>query len=100
RDQLARLHLPRRRQEWLLSRALLCEQVPAGQYHSLSHSGGQVAVLTTTDDVAIGVDLEALRPRPWLRHAEIAFCATEAEAVRRAPPARQPGLFLALWTLK
>src|SRR5690606_8497018 len=30
----------------------------------------------------------------------IAFCATEAEAVRRAHPARQPGLFLALWTLK
>lgn len=100
RECPALIRTAQRRQEKLISRSMLRDCVAAGQHYSLSHSGGQAALLTTADSCAIGVDLEVHRPRDWLRKAELVFTSAEVAALRQAPAQRAETMFYALWTMK
>jgi 4'-phosphopantetheinyl transferase len=74
------VEIPRRRDQHALTRALL-ERVSGGWGHwSISHTRG--LGLVAVADRRVGVDVEALRPRPLPRLARVvARVAAEAEGV-------------------
>ncbi|MFI4967117.1 MAG: 4'-phosphopantetheinyl transferase family protein [Gammaproteobacteria bacterium] len=108
-----------RRLSWLAGRELLCAAVAralgtvdagalltedsggvryaGGRVHlNLSHSGDWFAAAVAP--VAVGVDIERVRPRAVTAQAERVFCANEAASlVREADPLTA---FYRLWTLK
>jgi 4'-phosphopantetheinyl transferase len=66
---------------------------------NLSHSGGLALVAVATGGVAVGVDVEQLRPRrQLLRLARRWLPGDEAEAVARAPEREREATFYAAWT--
>jgi phosphopantetheinyl transferase len=78
RCEVWRVGIPRPRDQSPLTRALL-EQVRAGWGHwSISHTRG--LGLVAVADRPVGVDVEALRPRPRLARV-VARVAAEAEGV-------------------
>lgn len=71
-----------------------------GLHFNLSHSGG-LAVIATSTIGEVGIDLEALRPRPGLLPvARRFFAAHEADAVEACDGEARSRAFLRLWTRK
>ena len=67
---------------------------------SWSHSGERLLV-AVGQDIALGVDLEQLRPRPRaLALAERFFTAVEAAMLSALPAAAQEATFVQLWCAK
>jgi 4'-phosphopantetheinyl transferase len=67
---------------------------------NLSHSG-DLAVVAVTSGTEVGVDLEAVRPRPGLDALVDDYCShMEKERLRALEPARLLPAFLACWTRK
>jgi len=96
-----RLHRSRRRAEWQASRALRAAvAVPPDAATSLTHSAGFAALAVAPPGIALGVDLETLRPRDWLALAGFAFAPEERLALQALPEAGRPLHFYTLWTLK
>lgn len=91
----------RRRHDWASSRALLAA-VPAADpcSRSLSHSHGYAALLMADPALSVGIDVEAVIPRDFLRMAELALTADEANHLASLDPEQLPGRFYELWTLK
>jgi 4'-phosphopantetheinyl transferase len=72
---------------------------PANLDFSLSHARGAVAVAAAC--MPVGVDIEPLRKIVDMDSiSEIVLAAEEREALRAAPAALRPWLFLRYWTLK
>jgi len=68
---------------------------------SISHSGELGVVVLATDGTTVGVDVEAVKPRPYLaRMAERSLDPRAFTAWLDAPPAEQLELFLHAWTAK
>ena len=96
-----RLRQSRRRTEWQASRALRAAvAAPADAATSLTHSAGFAAVAVAPPGIALGVDLETLRPRDWLALAGFAFAREEQLALQALPEADRLLHFYMLWTLK
>jgi 4'-phosphopantetheinyl transferase len=71
-----------------------------GYQFNLSHAGGW-AIMAVTKDVAIGVDLEPLRPVPnALAIARRFFPPSDYEAIAALPEEARSAAFLISWTLK
>lgn len=71
-----------------------------GLHFNLSHSSG-LAVIATSTFGEVGIDLEALRPRPdLLPVARRFFAAHEADAVEACDGEARSRAFLRLWTRK
>jgi 4'-phosphopantetheinyl transferase len=66
---------------------------------NLSHSAG-LALVATAAGPRVGVDVERLRDRDPLRVADRYFSPAEVKAVRAAPEAERPAVFLRYWTAK
>jgi 4'-phosphopantetheinyl transferase len=94
---------PQRRAEWEVSRALLAH-ARANAAHdarlSLSHSGGYAAVAASREASQVGVDLERVRERAFLRLARFAFSASEHAQLEALPASARAERFYILWTLK
>jgi 4'-phosphopantetheinyl transferase len=110
-DQLRwrQLSNARRREEWEVSRALLAHVsdsrlLPAQPGDpaplSLSHSAGHAAVASSLGGGRVGVDLEQMRERDFVRLARFAFAPSEQEQLEALPPAARAERFYFLWTLK
>lgn len=97
----ARMGRATRRDEWAASRALRAHlAVPDGATTSLSHSAGHAAMALASGDLAIGVDIEGLRPRAVQALAKYAFSDREHAELVALPPEQQLIRFYLLWTLK
>jgi len=97
----SRIRTVRRRHDWASSRALLAAVPAEGPCsRSLSHSQGYAAMLMARPALSVGIDVEAVIPRDFLRMAEIAFTADEARHLASLDPEQLPGRFYELWTLK
>jgi 4'-phosphopantetheinyl transferase len=94
----------RRRAEWEVSRALLIharQTLPAGAFRlSLAHSGGYASVASAPASTHVGVDLEVMRERDFLRLARFAFSAGEVAELEALPVSARAERFYILWTLK
>jgi 4'-phosphopantetheinyl transferase len=110
-DQLRwqRLSNARRREDWEVSRALLAHvgssrrspvQAAGSPPFSLSHSGGHAAVALSRTARRVGVDLEQMRERDFVRLARFAFAPREQEQLEELQPAARAERFYFLWTLK
>ena len=95
-----KLSSPRRLEEWEVSRALLAKAQTPNAVHSLSHAGGHAAVAVSAEAAAVGVDVEAVRDRDFLRLSRFAFADAEHAALEALPPAERAERFYILWTLK
>jgi 4'-phosphopantetheinyl transferase len=91
----------RRRRDWASSRALLAAVPTTGPCsRSMSHSHGYAAVVLAEPALSVGIDVEAVIPRDFLRLAEIAYSAAEARHLATLDPALLAGRFYEFWTLK
>jgi phosphopantetheinyl transferase len=104
RERLLASRNSRRQQEFKVSRALQAF-VGSRNAHSLSHSGGHAALLTTSSllqvgQLQVGVDLEVSRPRDVLRIARFAFSNEEVAALESRSGGARDELFYTLWTMK
>jgi 4'-phosphopantetheinyl transferase len=91
----------RRRRDWASSRALLTAvplTVPGNR--SMSHSHGYAAVVLVDPALRVGIDVEAVVPRDFLRMAETAYSPTEARHLAMLEQAQLAGRFYEFWTLK
>jgi len=91
----------RRRRDWASSRALLTAvpmTVSANQ--SMSHSHGYAALVLADSALRVGVDVEAVVPRDFVRMADIAYSPAEARHLTTLDPALLAGRFYEFWTLK
>jgi len=91
----------RRRRDWASSRALLAavpETVPGNR--SMSHSHGYAALVLADPALRVGIDVEGMAPRNFLRMAEIAFSPAEARHLATLDPPLLAGRFYEFWTLK
>jgi 4'-phosphopantetheinyl transferase len=92
--------------DWRVSRALLAEvragHAPIDCTLALSHSAGHALCGQTAAGVALGVDLERLRPRAIAPLASWVCDASEREALARLGHDQEGQLafFYLLWTLK
>ena len=67
---------------------------------NLSHSA-DLALIAVTTDVAVGVDLEYIRPQPdGPEIARSVFSAAEVDQLNRVPSHLYPQAFLTCWTRK
>lgn len=91
----------RRRLDWASSRALL-RSVPArcGESRSLSHSHGFSALAVAPRSVSVGVDVEHLVERDFLRIAETAYSGIEADYLATLGHKHLMSTFYECWTLK
>ena len=90
-----------RRTEWQASRALLAHLGGRdAAATSLSHAFGHAAVAMAPPELAIGIDIEALRPRAVVELAAFAFSEREHAQLLASPPEGRLELFYLLWTLK
>lgn len=91
----------RRRRDWASSRTLL-EAAPRGAQfsRSLSHSRGFAALALASPSLSVGVDIEAVTARDFLRMAEVAFSEDEAVHLASVDLAARPMTFYRYWTLK
>ena len=91
----------RRRRDWASSRALLAAVPTTGPCgRSMSHSHGYAALVLAEPALRVGIDVEAVIPRDFLRLAEIAYSASEARHLAMLDPAQLAGRFYEFWTLK
>ena len=91
----------RRRRDWASSRALLAAVPTACRgSRSMSHSHGYSALVLAEPAFRIGIDVEVVIPRDFLRLAEIAYSAGEARHLAMLDPAQLAGRFYEFWTLK
>ena len=91
----------RRRRDWASSRALIAAVPTASPCsRSMSHSHGYAALLLAEPALRVGIDVEAVVPRDFLRLAEIAYSATESRHLATLDPALLAGRFYEFWTLK
>lgn len=91
----------RRRRDWASSRALLAAVGAAGTVsRSMSHSHGYAALVLAGAALRVGIDVEAVVQRNFLRMAEIACCPAEARHLASLDPALLAGRFYDFWTLK
>lgn len=90
----------RRREEWEVSRALLAHVRGRTRQLSLSHSAGHAAVAAGSGAVSLGVDVEQVRERDFLRLAKFAFAAGEHAQLEALAPRARAERFYILWTLK
>jgi len=91
----------RRRRDWASSRALLAAVPTTGPCsRSMSHSHGYAAVVLAEPALRVGIDVEAVIPRDFLRLAEIAYSSAEARHLATLDPAQRAGRFYEFWTLK
>lgn len=91
----------RRRRDWASSRALLTAvPVTAPGNRSMSHSRGYAALVLADLVLRVGVDVEAVVPRNFLRMAETAYSPSEARHLGTLDPASLAGRFYEFWTLK
>jgi len=91
----------RRRRDWASSRALIAAVPTASPCNrSMSHSHGYAALLLAEPALRVGIDVEAVVPRDFLRLAEIAYSATESRHLATLDPAQLAGRFYEFWTLK
>lgn len=91
----------RRRRDWAASRALLTAMpvtVPANR--SMSHSHGYAALLLADVALRVGIDVEAVVSRNFLRMAETAYSPAEARYLETVDPALLAARFYEFWTLK
>jgi 4'-phosphopantetheinyl transferase len=95
------IHTERRRRDWASSRALRAA-VPAttAGSRSMSHSHGYAALMLAGPAVRVGIDVEAVVPRDFLRMAEIAYAPAEARYLAALDPESLAGRFYEFWTLK
>lgn len=91
----------RRRRDWASSRALLAAVPAAGAgSRSMSHSHGYAALVLADPALRVGIDVEAVVTRNFLRMAEIAYAPAEARYLATLDPALLAGRFYDFWTLK
>jgi len=91
----------RRRRDWASSRALLAAVPTACRgSRSMSHSHGYSALVLAELASHVGIDVEVLIPRDFLRLAEIAYPTSEARHLAMLDPAQLAGRFYEFWTLK
>lgn len=114
RERWAKLTHPERQAEWEVSRALLAHVRAAySASHeaartepalasplSLSHSHGHAAVAASHTARGLGVDLEGVRRRDFLRLARFAYSAAELAQLQALPAPARAERFYVLWTLK
>lgn len=109
RTRYARLRNGTRRREFEVSRALRVHVAAwfareggagatVGLRETLSHSGGQAALLQTP--VRAGVDLEVHRTREYLSLARSTFDVEEIRLLESLGEAARVRAFYALWTMK
>jgi 4'-phosphopantetheinyl transferase len=73
-------------------------QLPAGPQFSISHSG-ELTVIAVSDERAVGVDVERVRPVPDAAAlAERYFAAPQARAIAARRPPQRDLRFLRYWT--
>lgn len=90
-----------RRRDWASSRALIMAHPEQCLSHcSLSHSRGYAALARAEPTFRVGVDVEIVRPREFLRLSEFAFCADESEYLRKLPAPLLECRFYEFWTIK
>jgi len=91
----------RRRLDWASSRALL-RSVPTGcgESRSLSHSHGFSTLVVAPRSVSVGVDVERLVERDFLRIAETAYSNIEADYLATLEHKDLMSTFYECWTLK
>jgi len=91
----------RRRLDWASSRALLHAVAPGRkQGTSLSHSHGFSALLKGPPAAHVGVDIERMMQREFLRIAQAAFSSHEAAFLAALPESERMSRFYECWTLK
>ncbi|MEP7245119.1 MAG: 4'-phosphopantetheinyl transferase superfamily protein [Gammaproteobacteria bacterium] len=92
----------RRLPEWEVSRALLAfvREGRASGPLSLSHSAGHAAIARSDAASSVGVDVEELRERDFLRLSRFAFSDAEHAQLEALPPIARAERFYILWTLK
>lgn len=91
----------RRRRDWASSRALLTAVSTAcSGSRSMSHSRGYAALVLGNPAFSVGIDVEMMVPRDFLRLAEIAYSASETRNLAMLDPAQRAGRFYEFWTLK
>jgi hypothetical protein len=91
----------RRRRDWASSRALLAAVPAAGACsRSLSHSHGYAALAIADPSLRVGIDVEAVIPRDFLRLAETAYSATEFRHLATLGAAQLAARFYEFWTIK
>ncbi len=95
-----RMRSPQRRLQWQVSRALLAHVGSLDRARSLSHSGEYAAVAVDETALAVGIDLEVIRPRNFMRLAQAAFAPTECREFEALDPGAHARHFYQLWTLK
>jgi phosphopantetheinyl transferase len=106
RERWQQIVNPRRREEWVVSRALLSHVrsglgvAAPGACVSLSHSGGFAAVAASRMALRVGVDLECERERDVERLARFAFSDRECMQLEALPADARVARFYFLWTLK
>lgn len=91
----------RRRRDWASGRALLTAvpvTVPGNR--SMSHSHGYAALVLADPALRVGIDVEAVVPRDFLRMAETAYSPAEARHLAMLDQAQLAGRFYEFWTLK
>lgn len=72
---------------------------PTPLYFNLSHTSNS-AILAVTTYGEVGVDIEAIRQRDFLKIAERYFHADESQQLQSCNPSERATLFFKLWTLK
>jgi 4'-phosphopantetheinyl transferase len=91
----------RRRRDWASSRALLAAVPATGACsRSMSHSHGYAALVLADPALRVGIDVETMVLRNFLRMAEIAYSPPEARHLATLDPALLAGRFYEFWTLK
>ncbi len=98
--RFARMRSPQRRLQWQISRALLAQLGSLDGARSLSHSGEFAALAVDPTARAVGIDLEVIRPRDFLRLAQAAFAPAECRDAELLQPGLLARYFYQLWTLK
>lgn len=96
------LRHPQRREELVVSRALLRFVAPPDEAsRSLSHSGGHAALCVGPSGCSVGIDIEKHRSsRDVLGIARFAFHEQELAALESAASTERERLFYSLWVLK
>jgi 4'-phosphopantetheinyl transferase len=72
----------------------------AGLHVGVSHSRDGLVAVVTSGAGPVGVDIEAVRPRPWPALAERYFDPSEYAWLSGLPADQQLAAFLRLWTYK
>jgi hypothetical protein len=101
--ELATRKSARRRQDWLVSRAVLQAATQAANVGQvgLAHSRGTAAVVTASEATLLAVDIEVMVERDFAAMARLAYSPAEAEFVSSvADPLERRSAFYELWTLK